>query len=297
MKEKILEYINKYNTLFQIKIEYAVLEPFLSVKGEIAYNLHVVYSPRKEFLLRSYLSGTFLDSSSEKTVRGASGAHSQLMSYPKLTENIVGLAPSAFDGIVEFTISNIARFYNFQFNSPTDPFLSMFLEPDNIIYISPEFKTFFLDKKHNFKPHSVFMLHQLQESFTKLINRSQEYSTYTDKDKLTKVLEDLHKTMRLYFIALSYYNTGDLISSFEEKEGLILNTLAQSHRPWEFVQECITLIREIKQKLETSVLATGESYSDLVSANKHKNALKQECYLFLNNSLIGELDAERNCNS
>jgi hypothetical protein len=174
----------------------------------------------------------------------------------------------------------------------------MFLERDNIIYISPEFKAAFLDKRDNFKPSPVFMLHQLQETFSSLLTKSQEYNTYTDKAKLTKILEDLHKTMKLYFIALSYHNNKELISSFEEKHVLILNTLAQSHRPWEFVQECISTIKDIKLKTENEVRqVVGGSYSELVTADIQKAALKQECYLFLNNLLIGELDAERNSNS
>jgi hypothetical protein len=296
MKEQILDYINQYNKEFQIKIEYAVLEPFLNAKGERIYNLHVVYSPRKELLLRSYLSGSFSDGSGEKTLKG-SYAHQQLTSYPLISGLTNSTVTPVFSDIEDFTISNIARFYNFKFNSPTDPFLSMFLETDNIIYISPEFKVAFLDKKDNFKPHPIYMLHQLQETFAQLITRSQEYSTYTDKNRLTKVLEDLHKTMKLYFIALSYHTNKDLVSSFEEKHVLILNTLAQSHRPWEFVQECINTIKEIKFKTEQEVMQTvGGSYSALVTADSQKAALKQECYLFLNNSLIGELDAERNSN-
>jgi hypothetical protein len=291
MKEQILDYINQYNKEFQIKIEYAVLEPFLNAKGEQIYNLHVVYSPRKELLLRSYLSGGFSDGIGERTVKGAQ-AHQQLLSYPLKNGFTAPSVIPVFNDIEDFTISNIARFYNFKFNSPTDPFLSMFLERDNIIYISPEFKAAFLDKRDNFKPSPIFMLHQLQETFSYLLTRSQEYSTYTDKAKLTKVLEDLHKTMKLYFIALSYYNNKELISSFEEKHVLILNTLAQSHRPWEFVQECVDTIKGIKLKAEIE-----GNYSELVTADIQKADLKQECYLFLNNLLIGELDAECNSNS
>lgn len=305
MKEDILEYIKKYNAAYQIKIEYAVLEPFLNAKGDPIYNLHFVFSPKKEYLLRSYLSGQFLEGALEKTVPGASNsssashAHGLMLSFPMasgVTEG-VGVLKNTFDNIVEFTLSNITRFYNFKFSSPTDPFLSMFLEQENIIFISPEFKEAFFDKKEEFKPHAVHMLHSISDTFAILTKQASDYQVYSDKAKMTKVLDSLHKTMKLYFIALRYHTNKELVSSFEEKHVLILNTLVQASRPWEFVNECSQVINNIKREINNTCVETNVDFAKLRDAEAQKALLKQESYAFLNKALIGEIDAERNRNS
>lgn len=294
MKKQILQYIEQYSKEAQITIEYVVLEPFLNAKGDTIYNLHVVYSPKKEYLLRSYLSGSMLEGITERTTDGP-GAHGLLTSFP-LQNGIAAysIVPTFGEYITQFTFSNIARFYNFQFNSPTDPFLSMFLETENIVYISEDFKTFFLDKKSVFRPHALHMLEAMQLAFQDLIKKSGDYNYYSDKAKLGKLLQELHKAMKLYFIALRYYNNGELISSFEEKYSLILNTLAQAAKPWEFVQECISFINTVKQKEYANDVV---NYHQRIKAESERALLKQECYAFLNRRLIGELDAERNSNS
>lgn len=291
MKEKLLAFISEFNKRALIKIEYAVVDSFLSPSGVLQYKAHLVYSPIKEYLLKSYLSGAVHEGISERTVLGGL-ALQELKAFAKDKDTFLEGLETPFAEVQEVTISNVSRFYNFKFNSPTDPFLTMFLEPESIVYISEDFNRMFLSQKEKFRPSPIHMMTQISASFSELIKKSTEYSTYSDKVKLTNLLVELHKMTKLYFIAIRYYNTGELISSYEEKQNLILNTLAQAHRPWDFVQDCVALIAEARRKLETD-----PNFTALITADAEKQALKDQCFSFLNLRLIGELDAERNRNS
>lgn len=301
MKEKILNYIHEYNKTSQITIEYAVLEPFLNPTGNTIYNLHVVYSPKIEFLTRTYLTGISSGDwpRGEQIVTGFELAK-VLHQFPLIS----GAAKHATlpygieSSIEQFSCSNMARFYNFKFNSPTDPFLLMFLENENIIYISDDFKEYFFDQRDSFKPHPIYMLEVMSVSLKELVKASSDYQYRTDRTKVNCVLQELHKTMRLYFIALRYYNTKELVSSFEEKYNLILNTLAQASRPWEFVDECVKFIDAAKQKDYFDT--TGNSYayqqhsvefSERVNATKERELLKQQCFNFLAHQIKREISA------
>jgi len=115
------------------------------------------------------------------------------------------------------------------------------------------------------------------------VKKSSEYGVYTNKERYTELLLSITKTMKLYFIALNYYNTGTLTTLCEEKHSLILNTLAQAYKPWEFVNECISNITAIKQANLASISPNG------FSADAERAALKEKCFAFLTNRLIQEI--------
>lgn len=282
MKQQLLKYIENFNKVAQVTIEYAALEPFYTSSGRILNNLHLVYSPTAEFLVIDYLRGGNVgDAFVEKTSKDTTKTKAMLNGFIK--PNLVLEDTRLFENISTTMISNIGRFYNFKINSATDPFFTMFLEEDNIVFASKEFTNYFLDSKSLFRPSALHILDVIHASFQIDAKKSSEYGVYTNKEKYTELLLSITKTMKLYFIALNYYNTGMLTALCEEKHSLILNTLAQAYKPWEFVNECINTITTIKQANLASISPNG------FSADAEREALKEKCFAFLTNRLIQEI--------
>lgn len=139
MKEAFKNYIEEFNEVANIYIEYAALEPFFSSTGKVLYNLHLVYSPHADFMVHEYLSGNNAAAVlSEKVCNTSEGLKSTLLSFgvnreSQSTGAAIPINLDLFDKVSTTVISNVGRFYNFKLQSPTDPFLSMYLEAPLVI--------------------------------------------------------------------------------------------------------------------------------------------------------------------
>lgn len=285
MKNRILQYINEFNAVAQIKIEYAALEPFYNSMGKIIHNIHIVYSPSKEYLIRDYL-GAGMGLFTEQAISGGEKFKLCMAQFKVAPDKLPAVLPvdvELFDSFSTSVISNIGRFYNFRIQSPTDPFLTMFLEKENIVFATDEFRACFLDSKNQFQPSITYLLNMIQLTLQEHHKKSTEYGVYSNKDRYPILLIELHKTMKLYFITLNYIKTGILQATCDEQYSIILNTLSQAAKPWEFVLECIANISNLKQQQE---LQSPQNNDSIVA---EVETLKQKCYDFLLEKLIKEL--------
>ena len=210
---------------------------------------------------------------------------SQFKVSPDKLPAVLPIDVELFDLFSMSIISNIGRFYNFNIQSPTDPFLTMFLEKENIIFATDKFQSYFLDSKSLFQPSPLHLLELIQRALQDHQKKSTEYGIYSNKEKYSVLLAELNKTIKLYFIVLDYVNTGILQASCKEQQAMILNTLSQAAKPWEFVVECISNIEKLKHHQLTIIPYVS---SDITT---EKDTLKQKCYDFLLEKLIGELHA------
>jgi hypothetical protein len=163
----------------------------------------------------------------------------------------------------------------------------MFLEEDSIVYASDRFKTVFLDHKSIFRPSTYAMVDILHSSFVDYVKKSGEYGIYSNKDKYTELLVSTNKAVKLYFVALKYAQTGEFRFSHEEHQLLILNTLAQASKPWEYINQCIVNLERLRRELyEENITAIVKT-----SSTEEKEAIRKACFNFLTQRLIGELNA------
>ncbi len=280
MNENILKYLKEFNEIANISIEYAVLEPHTSISGELKNNLHVVFTPKLKLLLESYVSGISLDVLNE-TVIDTSNIHAYLVNHYIPKENLSKVPQKdLMKDINSLVISNIARFYNFKFKESTDPFLSMFLEEENIIWKTRDFDIFFFSKKETYKPSKVFVansvLSELKDNNTRVRELSQSYGN--KKEELSKVYDKLHNNIKLYFIALRYLRTDELSSTLEDTSELILSTLVQASKPWEYVEDCIKVL-----STEIAKAATNDRPDS-------RNALKGQAMNFLEYKICEDVE-------
>ena len=285
MKDRVISYIHDFNRVARATIEYAALEPFFSASGKPFYNLHMVYAPRTELLIQDYLSG-----SNATDVKVESVAKQQHLIKPMLDKfgtmdknDIIPFDEELFASLGMTVISNIGRFYNFSLSSPTDPFLSMYLEPENIVYVSPQFQNTFLANKSVFQPSPRYMIDILSQELLQQSKKAGEYGIYNNKDKYGELLGSLNKTMKLYFIVINYVETGTLASLCSDRYITILNTLSQASKPWDFITECIQNLEKLRRDMPETQWPGIE-----------QAALKQKCFEFLTQRLLGDLNAERN---
>ena len=243
MKEDILRYLTTFNSISNVAIEYAILEPYLAVDGELQHNLHIVYTPKIQQLLKSYVSGLPLDVINETKI--TLDMHQSLVSQfiDSDKDQRSDLNGDDIKSVKKLLISNIARFCNFKIQSSTDPFLSMFLEEKNIIWKTEDFDEFFFFNREGFKPSKYCMGTSIIEVFNSLIQKSKDYAYHSQKEKLNAVYDELLNITRLYFITVRYMKTDELSSTMDDTHDLILNTLSQASRPWEFATECTTLLQ------------------------------------------------------
>lgn len=285
IKQKIVTYIQEFNKVARATIEYAALEPFFNSSGKAYYNLHLVYAPRTELLIQDYLSGTnATDVKVEFVAKQQHLIKPILDKFGTMDKNaVIPFDEELFSSLGMTVISNVGRFYNFVLSSPTDPFLSMYLEPENIVHVSPQFQETFLSNKSIFQPTPRYMLDIIHQEFFQQVKKAGEYGVYNNKDKYSELLGSLNKTMKLYFIVLKYIETGSLTSLCSDQYITILNTLGQASKPWDFVTECIANCEKLKLTL-----------SESTSPGIEQAMLKQKCFEFLTQRLLGDLNAERN---
>jgi hypothetical protein len=244
MHEQILKYLTLFNKIAKISIEYAIAEPTLSVSGEIRYDLHLVYTPKVETLLNSYVTGISLDVINEIKIE-TTAAHTALITKYVNPDNVPENYYDEFNAkllsnVNSIIISNIARFCNFKFKTSTDPFLSMFLEEKHIIWKTKDFDTFFFSNKELFKPSKTFIADSVISSLSEVLAKYKEFSDGcgNTRNRVVELYEQLHNIVRLHFIALRYLKTNELSSTMEDTYELILSTLAQAARPWDYLEEC-----------------------------------------------------------
>ena len=259
MKDKILRYIAAVNKYADISIEYAILEPFTN-NINTQYNLHIVYTPKLDYLLQSYVSGVCSDVLREQKL-SVNEAHSFFVAHCITPEvQFVDIAD-----IKNIVVSNLARFYNFKFDSSTDPFLSMFLEEENIIWKTTTFDECFFSKKSTFQLSRTIMATATITAIQKILATSREYNYYSNSSKMLSLHSDLINVMKLYFITQQYIETGNLTATLSITNELILNTLGIAAKPWDYAIEC-------SKKLETYVALNShgggmESFKELLKTH------------------------------
>ena len=100
------------------------------------------------------------------------------------------------------------------------------------------------------------------------------------REKLALLYDNLHNIVKLYFIALRYVKTGELSSKLEDNYELILSTLAQAARPWDYIEECSKLLNIEKAKLAIEP-----------QPPENEGALKEQAMNFLRYKLCEEISA------
>lgn len=283
MKEDILKYLEEFNNISNISIEYAIIEPTMATSGEIQNNLYLVYTPKLNLLLQSYISGSCLDVINETVLNNSiSNTHQYLINSFVSKENVSKVPnKELLKDVKSLIISNVARFYNFKVQSSTDLFLSMFLEEKNIIWKTKDFDTFFFSNKEEYKPSKLFVGREVATSLSDILVRIKEITQGYghQREKLANLYSKLHNIVKLYFIALSYLKTDELSSKLEDNYELILSTLAQAERPWDYIEECYSLLNT-----EIAKVALQEP-----TVNEDKNKLKDQAMNFLQFKLYEEM--------
>ena len=246
-KADVLCYINELNKLANISIEYAVLEPLTNDNTGLNYNLHLVFTPKIELLLSSYISGSSLDAINETVITDL--VHETLIAsfIPKEIDTS-GLNKKWISSIKSVIISNIARFCNFKFKTSTDPFLSMFLEEHNIIWKTRDFDTFFFSQRNEYIPSKYQVSKSVMTILSDICNRAREVQRYGQhyyKEKEEVLYGELYNAIKLYFITTNYLNTDKLSSSLDGSCELILSTLSQAYAPWDYIEDCYKALEEL----------------------------------------------------
>ena len=234
LKEEIIKYIEVLDKYSNLKIEFAILEPRLNSDQ---FNLHLLYTPKLNYLLETYVSGIVADAMTE-TCMPLLTAHTYLSGFIP-TADRVKLSIVELPKIQNIIISNIAKFSNIKLQTSTEPFLAMFLEEKHIIWKTPEFNLFFFLKKNDYKPSKEVMLASLSLSFSELIKNSQEYSYINSQAKLDVLRDRLYNLVKLYYIVIEFVRTEELSSKLEEQYNLTLQTLQQATKPWDYARYCM----------------------------------------------------------
>jgi len=277
MNDKILTYLKVLNRISNISVEYAILEPCNSAAGDIKYNLHIVFTPKIPLLLQSYVSGMSLDVINETVISGTE-AHSFLVGHylEDKAYDTTELDGTLLSNINTVVISNIARFCNFKFASSTDPFLSMFLEEKNIMLKTKDFDDFFFSKKEEYKPSKYHVVKCVLEAIHEIQVKSKDYHYYSSSAQMSILYQNLYNTMRLYFIALQYLKTDELLSTLEDNYEIILSTFKQASKPWDYVQDCAKTLSYIL------------SQQPITNSIEPKEALKKQALNFLHYKICEE---------